>query len=112
MQLHAGMNRVSVPFTIDHPELWWCRGMGEPHLYTFRTSVELGGRVLAGHSAQVGLRPSPSKEARRLRTQPAVPAQRRTRFLQGRQLHPCDCFRPASPARPTNARSGTRSTST
>ena len=36
VQLHVGMNRVSVPFTIDNPKLWWCRGMGESDLYTFR----------------------------------------------------------------------------
>ena len=32
VQLHAGMNRVSVPFTIDHPELWWCRGISRAEM--------------------------------------------------------------------------------
>ena len=95
VQLHAGMNRVSVPFTIEHPELWWCRGMGEPHLYTFRTSVELGGRVLAGHSAQVGLRSvtvekKPDAYGRSLRFllngEPV--------FCKGANYIPCDCFLP------------------
>lgn len=95
VQLHAGMNRVSVPFTIDHPELWWCRGMGEPHLYTFRTTVELGGRVLAGHSAQVGLRSvtvekKPDAYGRSLRFllngEPV--------FCKGANYIPCDCFLP------------------
>ena len=95
VQLHAGMNRVSVPFTIEHPELWWCRGMGEPHLYTFRTSVELGGRVLAGHSAQVGLRSvtvekKPDAYGRSLRFllngEPV--------FCKGANYIPCDVFLP------------------
>ena len=95
VQLHAGMNRVSVPFTIDHPELWWCRGMGEPHLYTFRTTVELGGRVLADHSAQVGLRSvtvekKPDAYGRSLRFllngEPV--------FCKGANYIPCDVFLP------------------
>ena len=95
VQLHAGMNRVSVPFTIEHPKLWWCRGMGEPHLYTFRTSVELGGRVLAGHSAQVGFRSvtvekKPDAYGRSLRFllngEPV--------FCKGANYIPCDCFLP------------------
>ncbi len=95
VQLHAGMNRVSVPFTIDHPELWWCRGMGEPHLYTFRTTVELDDRVLAGHSAQVGLRSvtvekKPDAYGRSLRFllngEPV--------FCKGANYIPCDCFLP------------------
>lgn len=95
VQLHAGMNWVSVPFTIDHPELWWCRGMGEPHLYTFRTTVELDDRVLAGHSAQVGLRSvtvekKPDAYGRSLRFllngEPV--------FCKGANYIPCDCFLP------------------
>lgn len=95
VQLHAGMNRVSVPFTIDHPELWWCRGMGEPHLYTFRTTVELDDRVLADHSAQVGLRSvtvekKPDAYGRSLRFllngEPV--------FCKGANYIPCDCFLP------------------
>ena len=48
------------------------------------------GQPRAGRPQRTGRTPlrHRRKEARRLRTQPAVPAQRRTRFLQGRQLHP------------------------
>ncbi|MFR0893869.1 MAG: glycoside hydrolase family 2 protein [Alistipes onderdonkii] len=95
VQLHVGMNRVSVPFTIDNPKLWWCRGMGEPYLYTFRTAVEQGGRVLAGHSTQVGLRSvtvekKPDAYGRSLRFllngEPV--------FCKGANYIPCDCFLP------------------
>ena len=95
VQLHVGMNRVSVPFTIDNPKLWWCRGMGESDLYTFRTAVEQGGRVLAEHSTQVGLRSvtvekKPDAYGRSLRFllngEPV--------FCKGANYIPCDCFLP------------------
>lgn len=38
-------------FVIDHPQLWWCNGQGEPALYTYTAHT-------AGHSVtgQIGLR--------------------------------------------------------
>ena len=112
VQLHAGMNRVSVPFTIEHPELWWCRGMGEPHLYTFRTSVELGGRVLAT-AHRSGSAPSPSRRSPTPTDAACGSCSTANPFsARAPTTSPATASCPASPARPTNARSGTRSTST
>lgn len=33
VQLESKINRISVPFTIENPQLWWCNGLGEPYLY-------------------------------------------------------------------------------
>jgi len=53
--LRAGLQTVELAATIPNPRLWWCRGYGEPHLYTFRASLSAGG---AGDTAEVrtGLR--------------------------------------------------------
>ncbi len=34
-----GMTQVDVDFTIKNPKLWWSLGLGDPHLYEFRTEV-------------------------------------------------------------------------
>lgn len=33
--LQPGVNRVELPLSIAHPQLWWPRGYGDPHCYTF-----------------------------------------------------------------------------
>lgn len=33
--LKAGMNKIELPLEISHPRLWWPRGYGEAHRYTF-----------------------------------------------------------------------------
>jgi len=30
-----GDNKIIINYTISNPELWWCNGLGEPHLYDF-----------------------------------------------------------------------------
>lgn len=37
--LHKGLNHVSIPFTIEKPNLWWTRELGDPHLYQFTAKV-------------------------------------------------------------------------
>lgn len=95
VQLHAGMNRVSVPFTVPNPRLWWCRGMGEPNLYTLRTTVQQGERILAENSTEVGFRSVTVEKERDaygrslrflLNGQPV--------FCKGANYIPCDCFLP------------------
>lgn len=95
VRLHAGMNRISIPFTVRNPKLWWSRGMGEPNLYTLRTRVEQDGRILAANSTQVGFR-SVTVEKQRdadgrslrflLNGKPV--------FCKGANYIPCDCFLP------------------
>ncbi|MEY8745214.1 beta-mannosidase [Paenibacillus tundrae] len=54
--LKAGLQTVEVPVTIDQPKLWWSRGLGEAHLYTFVTEVLAGERVLAESTVKTGIR--------------------------------------------------------
>lgn len=39
--LHRGTNEVTLPYTINNPQLWWSNGLGEPHLYTLQTKVQV-----------------------------------------------------------------------
>ena len=39
VSLRAGTNTVTLPYTISNPRLWWCNGLGEPHLYTLQTTI-------------------------------------------------------------------------
>ncbi len=40
---HTTPERPEVRFSLDHPVLWWCRGLGSPALYTFE-AVTAGDR--------------------------------------------------------------------
>ncbi|NDW10790.1 glycoside hydrolase family 2 protein [Dysgonomonas sp. 520] len=54
--LKKGMNTVSVDFTINNPRLWWCNGLGEPNLYTFKTEVSAGKGMEDSNLTTSGLR--------------------------------------------------------
>ncbi|MCM3172641.1 glycoside hydrolase family 2 protein [Paenibacillus sp. MER 99-2] len=54
--LKSGLQTVEVPVTIDQPKLWWSRGLGEAHLYSFVTEVLAGERVLAESTVKTGIR--------------------------------------------------------
>ncbi|CAM3477560.1 beta-mannosidase [Marinicrinis lubricantis] len=56
VMLAAGVNTVELKLEIPNPKLWWCRGLGEPHLYTFYAEYVQEGRTLAERSVQTGLR--------------------------------------------------------
>ena len=55
-ELNAGKNSVAVPFSINNPQLWWSRGLGEAHRYNFRTEVVVDGKVIDSSSHKIGLR--------------------------------------------------------
>jgi beta-mannosidase len=38
--LKKGQNVVKVPITVQNPILWWSNGLGVPHQYVFRFSLE------------------------------------------------------------------------
>lgn len=40
VQLQAGTNEVVLPYAISKPRLWWCNGLGEPHMYTLLTEIK------------------------------------------------------------------------
>lgn len=52
--------RVAVPnavLNIEHARLWWCNGMGEPHLYSVRVElIDRQGRCIHALEQKLGLR--------------------------------------------------------
>lgn len=54
--LKKGMNNTVVNFTIKNPELWWCNGLGSPHLYQFQTDVLLNSKVCDSSIDRTGIR--------------------------------------------------------
>ncbi|MDQ0494678.1 beta-galactosidase/beta-glucuronidase [Paenibacillus brasilensis] len=58
VHLLKGKRTVKLELAIGNPKLWWCRGLGEPHLYTFAVElVELEqGAVMAKKKVKTGLR--------------------------------------------------------
>lgn len=57
VKLHPGENKVSVPVSIKHPQLWWPNGMGEQPLYQVNVRVE-GKQLVAENPSPImhGLR--------------------------------------------------------
>ncbi|WP_336789168.1 beta-mannosidase [Paenibacillus sp. MMO-177] len=54
--LEQGAQTVAWPLAIEQPKLWWSRGLGEPHLYTFTAALSQRESELAQASAVTGLR--------------------------------------------------------
>lgn len=55
-QLKKGQNTVKIPIEISNPILWWCNGLGVPHQYIFRFSLEQNGAVIDEKDLRIGLR--------------------------------------------------------
>lgn len=56
VSLQKGMNKIEVPFSIDRPKLWWSNGLGEPHLYNFKTTIVSGSKIFDEKKDKIGLR--------------------------------------------------------
>lgn len=54
--LQAGVQTIEIPVSITEPKLWWSRGLGDPHMYSFVTEVLKGEQVLADSTDKTGLR--------------------------------------------------------
>ncbi|MEN1984760.1 beta-mannosidase [Paenibacillus hubeiensis] len=54
--LQAGLQTVEIPVEISEPKLWWSRGLGEAHMYSFAAEVVEGERILANAEVKTGLR--------------------------------------------------------
>lgn len=54
--LQKGLNKIEVSFTIKNPQLWWSNGLGNPHLYHFRTSVSTASAILDRDIENIGIR--------------------------------------------------------
>ncbi len=55
-ELHAGINHVELPITIDHPDLWYPAGYGSQPLYTFHAAAAIGGETQDTSDVRTGLR--------------------------------------------------------
>lgn len=51
-----GSQLITIPFTIEHPKLWWSSGLGEAHLYHFEVKVVESGSVVASQEIITGIR--------------------------------------------------------
>jgi beta-mannosidase len=54
--LAKGSNRVSLDFTIPHPQLWWPNGLGDHPLYDFQAQVLVDGASIDQKNTRVGVR--------------------------------------------------------
>ena len=54
--LQAGVQTIEIPVSINEPKLWWSRGLGDPHMYSFVTEVLKGEQVVADTTVKTGLR--------------------------------------------------------
>lgn len=55
VRLEAGVSRHTVDFSIANPKLWWCNGLGEPHLYELTARVS-GDGWSASVDERIGVR--------------------------------------------------------
>jgi beta-mannosidase len=56
VRLKQGTNFIEWDFEIKNPKLWWCNGLGEPHLYLLIGTVELGGKICDKKQMKIGIR--------------------------------------------------------
>lgn len=54
--LAEGTDAVQIPLTLNNPKLWWSRGLGDAHLYTFTVEVLEQNQTLAVKSERTGIR--------------------------------------------------------
>ncbi|MEC0241828.1 glycoside hydrolase family 2 TIM barrel-domain containing protein [Paenibacillus dokdonensis] len=56
VMLNQGINLIEIPFVISNPKLWWCRGLGEAHLYEFQVELLQHESLTASRTVTTGLR--------------------------------------------------------
>ncbi|MGO4347781.1 glycoside hydrolase family 2 protein [Paenibacillus sp. MCAF9] len=54
--LKQGINVIQLPVDIENPKLWWSRGLGDAHLYTFTAELCKDEELIAAKSVRTGLR--------------------------------------------------------
>jgi beta-mannosidase len=55
-KLEVGVHEDSISWDVPDPQLWWCRGLGEPHLYDFSISVKRDVAVIEKADVRTGIR--------------------------------------------------------
>lgn len=56
VSLTPGFNTIRIDAKIAEPKLWWSRGLGEAHLYTFTVELMRDGEAVSSKSVRTGLR--------------------------------------------------------
>jgi beta-mannosidase len=56
VNLTTGNNVIEIDAVINEPQLWWCNGLGEQHLYTFTATLLKGGQSISKRGVKTGLR--------------------------------------------------------
>jgi beta-mannosidase len=51
-----GVHLDSISFEVENPNLWWCNGMGEPHLYDFSIEIKRDSRPIEKAEVRTGIR--------------------------------------------------------
>ena len=54
--LKEGINEISIPISIEKPELWWPNGLGSHMLYTVKANMKIGHSVVHEISRTLGVR--------------------------------------------------------
>ena len=54
--LQAGRQQFSLALTLDEPQLWWTKELGEPFLYQLSAVLESGGQPISAIEHRIGLR--------------------------------------------------------
>ncbi|MCB0534210.1 MAG: glycoside hydrolase family 2 protein [Lewinellaceae bacterium] len=54
--IYPGEHEDSVTYSVRDPQLWWCAGMGEPHLYDFTLDIKKDTRQLDKADVRAGIR--------------------------------------------------------
>ncbi|RGX81134.1 beta-mannosidase [Bacteroides stercorirosoris] len=54
--LQKGVNKLALPFSIRNPKLWWTNGLGEQHLYDFRTDLTIDNQNSDSRTRKIGIR--------------------------------------------------------
>ena len=56
LQVSKGENIYDVDFEINNPRLWWCNGMGEPHLYNLKFELLKAKTIIDKKTETIGIR--------------------------------------------------------
>ncbi|MDD4514592.1 glycoside hydrolase family 2 protein [Massilibacteroides sp.] len=54
--LTKGVNLIEKDIVVNNPKLWWSNGLGEPHLYSFTTTVSFNGKEADSRTENLGIR--------------------------------------------------------
>ena len=90
--LHRGTNTITLPYTINNPNLWWSNGLGEPHLYTLKTKVGEASASTKTGLRSIQLHREPDADGKGEAFYFTLNGEKV--FMKGANYIPCDIFLP------------------